>query len=63
MMRRRQVLRGLVTAGGLSALAACLDLAAERPIGECRENGIRQYIRTRRHGNALVPPRELRALP
>ena len=42
---------------------AGLDLAAETPVGERSGNGIRQYIRTRRRGNALVPPRELRSLP
>lgn len=39
------------------------DLAAETPVGERRDNGILQYVRNRRRGNFLVPPRRLRALP
>lgn len=39
------------------------DLPDETPIQDRRDNGIRQYIRTRRRGNILVPPRELRSLP
>ncbi len=39
------------------------DLADETPIGERRDNGIRQYVRTRSRGNFLVPPRARRALP
>lgn len=38
-------------------------LAEENLVGERRENGILQYIRTRERGNFLIPPRELRALP
>lgn len=39
------------------------DVAEETPVRERRENGILQYFRTRKRGNFLVPPRELRALP
>lgn len=42
---------------------AGIDLAADTPVSERRENGIRQYIRTRRRGNFLLPPRDQRALP
>jgi hypothetical protein len=40
-----------------------IDIAAETPVGERQDNGILQYFRTRRRGNYLIPPRELRALP
>jgi len=39
------------------------DVAAETSVHERRENGILQYVRTRKRGNFLVPPRGLRALP
>lgn len=42
---------------------AGLDLPEGTPVQPRQENGIRQYFRTRRRGNVLVPPRELRALP
>jgi hypothetical protein len=42
---------------------AGLDLPEETPVQPRQENGIRQYFRTRRRANVLVPPRELRALP
>lgn len=42
---------------------AGIDLAAETPVSERHENGIRQYIRTRRRGNFLIPPRAQRTLP
>jgi deferrochelatase/peroxidase EfeB len=42
---------------------AGLDLPEETPVGPRQENGIRQYFRTRRRGNVLVPPRESRSLP
>jgi hypothetical protein len=40
-----------------------IDLAAETPVYDRKNNGILQYFRTRRRGNFLIPPRELRALP
>jgi dye decolorizing peroxidase len=42
---------------------AGIDLAEETPVQPRQENGIRQYIRTRRRANVLVPPRAMRALP
>jgi dye decolorizing peroxidase len=42
---------------------AGLDVPEETPVSPRQENGIRQYFRTRRRGNVLVPPRESRALP
>lgn len=39
------------------------DIAAETPVHERQDNGIRQYVRTRSRGNFLVPPRDQRALP
>jgi dye decolorizing peroxidase len=42
---------------------AGLDLHEGTPVQPRQENGIRQYFRTRRRGNFLLPPRELRALP
>ena len=39
------------------------DVAAETPIEEREDNGILQYIRPRRRGNFLIPPRDRRALP
>ena len=38
-------------------------LVEDGVVGERRENGILQYIRTRERANFLIPPRELRALP
>jgi hypothetical protein len=39
------------------------DIAANTPIGQRLNNGILQYLRTKRRGNFLLPPRELRGLP
>jgi hypothetical protein len=39
------------------------DVAERSAVGQRNNNGILQYIRTRRRGNYLVPPRSLRALP
>ena len=39
------------------------DVAENSAVGQRNNNGILQYIRTRRRGNFLVPPRSLRALP
>lgn len=39
------------------------ELAGEGDVGERRNNGILDYIRTRRRGTFLIPPREARALP
>jgi hypothetical protein len=40
-----------------------IDLAEETPVHDREKNGILQYFRTRRRGNFLIPPREMRALP
>lgn len=39
------------------------DLAEDSAVGQRNNNGILQYVRTRKRGNFLVPPRSLRALP
>jgi hypothetical protein len=39
------------------------DVAERTPVHDRRDNGILQYFRTRKRGNFLIPPRELRALP
>jgi len=39
------------------------DLAESSAVGQRNNNGILQYVRTKRRGNYLVPPRPLRALP
>lgn len=39
------------------------EIAEESAIGQRTNNGILQYITTKRRGNYLVPPRSLRALP
>lgn len=39
------------------------DLANSSPVGQRINNGILQYLRTRRRGNYLVPPRSQYALP
>lgn len=60
-MERRAVLRGLVAAGGLSALSACLDLeASERPTGDPdrrpeRQHAWNDYLEHDAHGNRSLP--------
>jgi hypothetical protein len=39
------------------------DVATQSAVGQRNNNGILQYIRTKRRGNYLVPPRSFRALP
>ena len=39
------------------------DVTEQSAVGQRNNNGILQYIRTKRRGNFLVPPRSLRALP
>lgn len=39
------------------------DVAENSAVAQRNNNGILQYIRTRRRGNYLMPPRSLRALP
>jgi len=39
------------------------DLSDESAVGQRTNNGILQYMRVRRRGNYLLPPRSLRALP
>lgn len=39
------------------------DIAANSPVGQRNNNGILQYLRTRRRGNYLLPPRSQYALP
>jgi len=55
--------RRFETYRSLRLAMAGFDLPEETPVQPRQENGIRQYFRTRRRGNVLVPPRELRALP
>ena len=61
-MDRRAVLRGLVAVGGVSALAACLDLAddSDVPTGDPEVRPDRQHawndsLETDEHGNVLLP--------
>jgi len=55
--------RAFSTFERLRVAMAGAEIAAETPVGDRQDNGIRQYVRTRSRGNFLIPPRDRRALP